>query len=218
MARLLPGLLALSFAALQPSGARAQQADLCLELAAFVDKAAPAPQAPSSARAAQPSVAPAEPAPQIAGGPTAVEAPRSTSEPNPGGSDPSQQTSSLSGPIRDEGVGAAGPQGQAQMSAPSGAGNPPPSPPEASARGEPAKPAAPPAPQTTTTPSTAKPPFLTAELAEQARSAISAKNAGACRAAAQRMRRAGLAMPPPLLALAALPAPSDKPAGQQPKK
>lgn len=205
MARLLPGLLALSLAA-SPAGVHAEQADLCQELAAFVDKAAPASQAPASPQAPAPAAAAQSPTQPLAGGPTAVEAPRpATGEPKPGGSDPSQQTSSLSGPVREEGVGAAGPQGQAQMTAPSGGANPPPSPPQATARGEPAKPASAPAPQTATTASTAKTPVLSSQLAKQARTAISAKDAGACRAAAQQMRRAGLAMPPPLLALAALP-------------
>jgi hypothetical protein len=203
MARALPVLFVLSLAAM-PCAGRAEQANLCQELAAFVEKAAPAaPQRSSGAQAS----ASAQSAQPIAGGPTAVEAPGAASQPKPAGSDPAQQTSSLSGPVREEGVGAAGPQGRAQMTAPSGGGNPPPSPPEAQARGAPAKPAAAPAPQTATTSSTAKAPELSADLAQQARAAIEAKDAGACRAAAQRMRRAGIAMPAPLLALAATPQP-----------
>lgn len=168
-------------AALLSSTALAQQgqrADLCAELSDFVTKQ----QAQKPADTAPP--------PQQA---TAVQAPaRDGQRPQPGGGDAPQQTSGMSGPVTHGGTGAPGPQGQAQESSGSGQHNP-----QAGGDNRPAAPpaAAAQAPQ-------APPP--TPEALEAAHTAIDGKDALACRDATQKMRRAGVNLPAPLLALAAL--------------
>lgn len=108
---------------------------------------------------------------------TAVQAPgKDDQRPQPGGRDAPQQTSGMSGPVTHEGTGAPGPQGVQQPA-------PQPAPAAASA------PVAP----------SPKPDDL-----EAAHKAVDAKDALACREATQKMRRAGVAVPAPLLALGAL--------------
>ncbi|MEA2857495.1 MAG: hypothetical protein QOH98_1816, partial [Methylobacteriaceae bacterium] len=125
-------------------------------------------------------------------------------QPSPGGGAP-QQSSSLSGQVTPSGPGASGPQGAAQP----GGGGPPP------AAGDAAKPPAPPAqqqaaaPAQTAAPAPAAPtapppPKPTAAQIEKVETAASDHNLQACRDTAQEMRKAGIVMPPPLLALAAL--------------
>jgi hypothetical protein len=110
----------------------------------------------------------------------------------------------LSGQVTPSGPGAAGPQGAAQP----GAGGPPPAttdaakppasqpaPQQAAAKPAPAAPAAPAAPPA---------PKPTAAQIEKVETAARDHNLQGCRDAAQEMRKAGIVMPPPLLALAAL--------------
>ena len=168
----------------QPASTGAgKPANLCRELVAFVQQ--PDPAVRSDVQPAQLS--------------TAVQAPKQGSEeakPSASAGAP-QNTSGQSGQIPNAGPGAAGPQGTAQNTAPSGAtanlaanAQTPPS-----AQGEPV-PKAPP-----TAPSTPKP---SPEAIQQVEKAASRNDLRGCRAVAQQMRRAGVAMPAPLLALSAL--------------
>jgi hypothetical protein len=181
-------------------------ADLCAEVLAFVHPPAPA-AAPASAPAA--AAAPASPQAQAAAAQppanaaTAVTAPAqsgSAPQPSSGGGAP-QQSSSLSGQVTPSGPGASGPQGAAQP----GAGGPPP------ASGDAAKAPAPqPAPQQAAAapapaaPAAPPPPKPTAAQIEKVETAARDHNLQACHGVAQEMRKAGIVMPPPLLALAAL--------------
>ncbi|WP_336488722.1 hypothetical protein [Methylobacterium nigriterrae] len=126
--------------------------------------------------------APAAPAAAPAGAPAAtpaVQAPQPgqpTPTASPAAGEP-QQKSGLSGPVPQSGPGAAGPQGEAQKAA------------------QAAPPAAPAAPA---------PPKPTPEMIEQVDAAARDGNIAGCRDAARRMRLAGIPLPSPLLALAAL--------------
>jgi hypothetical protein len=182
-------------------------ANLCGELLAFVHPpappSAPAP-APSSGAAAagqtQGQAAAAQPPVNSA---TAVTAPAQ----NQGGPQPSsaggapQQSSSLSGPVTPSGPGASGPQGAAQP----GGGGPPPATTDAA---KPPAPAAPPqqaaAAPAAAPPAAPPPPKPTAAQIEKVEAAARDNNLQGCRDAAKEMRKAGILMPPPLLALAAL--------------
>ncbi|MDB5593932.1 MAG: hypothetical protein JWM36_893 [Hyphomicrobiales bacterium] len=186
----LSTLLATSTLAQTPPARRAP-ADLCVELVAFLHKDQ---KKPEGAPTAGGSV-----------GGTAVQAPAAGSDrPTAGGSDNPQQTSGLSAPVTHGGTGASGPQGQAQESAPTAKENPKV---EGKAEvtaankpAEPAKPATPPA-------AAAQAPVAPEPKPEVVQEAEAAANAGdqlACRGAAQKMRRAGVALPLPLIALAAL--------------
>ncbi|MBV9393538.1 MAG: hypothetical protein JOZ84_03915 [Methylobacteriaceae bacterium] len=182
----------------QPSSnsARAgKPADLCAEVLAFVHPPAPAG---GGAPAAAQTQAAAQPPPNAATAVTAPAQKEGTPQPSPSGGAP-QQSSSLSGPVTPSGPGAAGPQGAAQP----GQGGPPP------ATGDAAKPPAPPAPQQAAAPAPAAPaappaPKPTAAQIEKVETAARDHNVQGCRDVAQEMRRAGVVMPPPLLALAAL--------------
>lgn len=133
-------------------------------------------------RQSQQKPAEGAPPPQQA---TAVQAPaKDEQRVRPGGSDAAQQTSGLSGPVTPGGTGATGPQGLAQETAPSAQDNP-----KAAAQAPPAAAQAP-------------PPQPEALVAAQA--AIDQKDVLACRDVAQKMRRAGVNLPAPLLALAAV--------------
>lgn len=168
-------------------------ANICQELVLFV-------RAPAAAQAAT------APPPQQA---TAVQAPaqaQSVPQPNPAGGAP-QQSSGISAPVSSSGPGATGPQGAAQAnpSAPqagqgqtAAAPSPAPAPgssPQAAAQNAPAAAAAT-APPPTPTPSPAQ-----IELVQKLAGENDIK---ACRDEAQKMRKAGVALPAPLLALAAL--------------
>ncbi len=122
---------------------------------------------------------------------TAVQAP-SQDQPRPaaGGSDAPQQSSGLSAPVTHGGAGASGPQGQAQETAPTAQANP---------RASQSAPA--PAPAAVAGPVAPQP---SAEALLAAQSAIDGKDLLACRDATQKMRRAGVNLPPALLALGAL--------------
>ncbi|WP_246696929.1 hypothetical protein [Methylobacterium planeticum] len=125
-----------------------------------------------------PAAAPAgSPAPQAA---TAVQAP-AQGQPAPAASSAAgepQQKSGLSGPVAQTGPGASGPQGDAQKAA---------------------APAAPP-PATAATGA----PKPSPEMIEQVDAAARDNNIVGCRDSARKMRIAGVALPAPLLALAAL--------------
>ena len=119
------------------------------------------------------------PPPQSA---TAVQAPSQDKPvPKPGESGAPQKESGQSGPIPNGGPGAAGPQGDAQKSG------------QAASKTE--KPAA------SAAPSAPKP---APEAIARADAAAAANDLQACRAVAQEMRRAGVAMPAPLIALSAM--------------
>ncbi|HWL70241.1 MAG TPA: hypothetical protein VNS22_17930 [Geminicoccus sp.] len=169
--------------------ARRGPADLCQELRAFV-------QGPEEERAAED-----DSPPQAA---TAVEAP-SQDKPAPqpeGGNDASQEASGMSGPIAPSGAGTPGPQvgakdepaGQDEAATP--ASHEAAAPTSAEAKQVPGPSAGTAAPPPTTDPSAAQ--------VEKAQAAAQTGDIGQCRAVTQEMRRAGITMPPPLLALAAL--------------
>jgi hypothetical protein len=194
--------LALLTLALLSSSALAQQsqrADLCAELSDFVTK--------------QETQKPADtaPPPQQA---TAVQAPaKDQQRPQPGGTDAPQQTSGLSGPVTHGGTGATGPQGQAQETAPSAQNNPKADGKSEQAANRPpqAQPGQPQQPQgqqqAANPPAAAQPPQAPPpkpEALQAAHSAVDQKDILACRDVTQKMRRAGVNLPAPLLALAAL--------------
>jgi hypothetical protein len=198
--------LALLTIALLSSSALAQQsqrADLCAELSDFVTKQET--QKPTDTA----------PPPQQA---TAVQAPATdTKRPQPGGTDAPQQTSGMSGPVTSGGTGAPGPQGQAQESAPSGQNNPkadgkseqaanrPPQPQPGQPQSQPQQPQG--QQQAANPPAAAQPPQAPPpkpEALQAAHAAVDQKDILACRDVTQKMRRAGVNLPAPLLALAAL--------------
>jgi hypothetical protein len=154
-------------------------ANLCQELVAFVHQ-------PDAARGSD-----ATPAQQS----TAVSA-KKPGDPSAKPSDASgaaQQTSGQSGQVTSSGPGAAGPQGEAQnKAAPSGT--------TATASG----------PDRSGTPAGSTAPFApevhkpSPENVQQVEAAAASNDLLGCRAAAQKMRRAGVVMPGPLLALSAL--------------
>ena len=154
-------------------------ANLCQELVAFVHQ-------PDPARGSD------APPPQLA---TAVSA-KKTEAPSAKSGDAAgaaQQASGQSGQITSSGPGAAGPQGDAQnKAAPAGT--------TATAAGPP-KDAPPAAAAAPSAPATHKP---TPENVQQVEAAAASNDLPGCRAAAQKMRRAGVVMPGPLLALSAL--------------
>jgi hypothetical protein len=153
-------------------------ADLCQELLAFVRASSPEP------------VTAAQPSSQTA---TAVQQPAQGSPvplPAPGGGTP-QQTSGMSAPVAPSGPGASGPQGATQQ----GSGSPP------SGQGAQASVQGSQGATVTAAPSPIKPSATQIETIEAAARDHSFQG---CRDAAQDMRRAGVAMPAPLLALAAL--------------
>lgn len=154
-------------------------ANLCQELVAFVHQ----PDAALGSNATPPQQA------------TAVSA-KKPGDPSAKPSDASgaaQQTSGQSGQITSSGPGAAGPQGEAQnKEAPPGT--------TATASGPP-KSAAPAGSTTPSAPDAHKP---APEDVQQVEAAAASNDLLGCRAAAQKMRRAGVVMPGPLLALSAL--------------
>ncbi|KMO45016.1 hypothetical protein VQ03_00090 [Methylobacterium tarhaniae] len=107
----------------------------------------------------------------------AVQAPdRGAAQQPSSGAGETQQKSGLSGPVAQTGPGAAGPQGQAQAQSQA-------------------------APAPAGAPAQKKP---SPEQVAQVDAAAGANDIQACRAAAQSLRRAGVVMPAPLLALSAL--------------
>lgn len=154
-------------------------ANLCQELVAFVHQ----PDAARGSDATPPQQA------------TAVSA-KKPGDPSAKPSDASgaaQQTSGQSGQITSSGPGAAGPQGEAQnKAAPSGT--------TATASG-PDKSGTPAGSTAPSAPDAHKP---SPEDVQQVEAAAASNDLLGCRAAAQNMRRAGVVMPGPLLALSAL--------------
>jgi hypothetical protein len=154
-------------------------ANLCQELATFVRQPQEAKKADS-----QPA--------QLA---TAVQASKNADQPvkpSDAAGQP-QQASGISGQVSSSGSGAAGPQGGTQnTAAPSGAtANVAPS----------QQPGQTQSPQAQATPPAGKP---SPEMVTQAEDAIGSNDLSRCRTAAQQMRRAGVVIPAPLLALSAM--------------
>lgn len=176
---LTPGFALAQDASVRSFGDRStstgKPANLCQELVSFVHQ----PEAATKA---------VETPPQLA---TAVTAKKSDdSSAKPSAPDTPQTSSGQSGQITASGPGAAGPQGAVQnQAAPAGS--------TATATGPtPGVPAA-----TPIVPAAPKP---SAENILQIESAAGSNDLQGCRAAAQSMRRAGVVMPGPLLALAAM--------------
>lgn len=150
-------------------------ANLCQELVAFVHQ-------PEAVRKA------AETPPHLVTAVTAKKSDDTSAKPSAPGTP--QNTSGQSGQITASGPGAAGPQGDAQnKAAPVGSTATASGPATGAPAATPAAPAAP------------KP---SAENVQQIENAAAANDLQGCRAAAQTMRRAGVVMPGPLLALAAM--------------
>ena len=156
-------------------------ANLCQELIAFVRQ----PDAAVKADATPAALA------------TAVQAPKEgtpAQKSGDGGGEP-QENAGLSGQVTSSGPGASGPQGNTQnAAAPSGAaaGAAP------SQQGPPSPQSPAPTPAAPATPTAPKP---TAEAISEIERAATGNDLAGCRAAGQRMRRAGVAMPAPLVAL-----------------
>jgi len=176
------GLL-LAATILLPSVASAQSnrssagkpANLCKELIAFVHQ----PEAATKT---------AETPPQLATAVTARKSDGTSTKPSAPGTP--QNTSGQSGQITASGPGAAGPQGDAQNKiAPVGSTATASGPATSASVAAPAAPLAP------------KP---SAENVQQLENAAGIDDVQGCRAAAQTMRRAGVVMPSPLLALSAM--------------
>lgn len=177
-----------------PALAANPPANICVELTGWIAELQPKPAGrQASAQALQQERA-GQGAAENAGSPavsTAVEEARPGGGQTPEGTDPVQRSSGISGSVTPEGPGAAGPQGDAQESAKSGAINPKPED-KAQQSAETAKPQEPKAP----------PP--SAEAIEKARQSAGAADVEACAAVVRDMRLAGVALPTPLIALAAL--------------
>jgi hypothetical protein len=157
------------------TGGTGRPANLCQELVAFVKQ----PEAATKA---------AETPPQLATAVTAKKSDDTSAKPSAPGTP--QNTSGQSGQITASGPGAAGPQGDAQnKSAPVGSTATASGPAKVASAAAPAAPAVP------------KP---SAENVQQIENAAGANDIQGCRAVAQTMRRAGVVMPGPLLALAAM--------------
>lgn len=160
-----------------PAPAAGQPADICQELLAFVKP--PAPQNP-------PATTPVAPQQQ-----SAVSAPTGKADEKAGGAAGGvQQNSGLSGPVSGGSTAA--------------------SPADARGAGEAAKPAdgrsaANIAAKSAAPPAAAAPPTKPSpEAVAQAEAAVAANDPAGCRASVQTMRRAGVTVPSPLLALGAL--------------
>jgi len=160
-----------------------QPADLCQELLAFV-------KPPATAN--PPAATPTDPKQQ-----TAVSAPTGKAEEKPGAAaGVVQQKSGLSGPVSNDstasGVGGGGDAAKSGGDAAKSA---------ADARRAANSAAKAPTPAPTTPPPPTKP---SPEAVAQAEAAAAANDAAGCRASVQSMRRAGVTVPSPLLALGAL--------------
>ncbi len=171
-----------------PALAASPPANICVELTAWIEQVNKAGVEKTAANTAA-SQTPVDPKTV-----TAVEAPKGAAAATapaaaPGGQDQPQQSSGLSGPVRNDGPGASGPQGVAQESAKSSLANPKPV----------ATVAAPAVP--TTEP---KAPPASPQALEKVRQAAGANDLDGCAAVAREMRLAGVALPNPIIALAAL--------------
>jgi hypothetical protein len=186
-AALMPvALLAQSEGTAAVSAGAGKPANLCQELVNFVRQPAEAVKADSTPKSLAPAVQATKPGDTPAKASDAAGAP--------------QTADGVSGQATSAGPGASGPQGQAQTKeAPAGstataAGPPQAAPSPAPAPAAPA-PAAPPA---------ATAPQASPEAIQAVEAAAEKKDLSGCRAAAQQMRRAGVVMPAPLLALSAM--------------
>ena len=175
-------------------------ANICVELSSFFDqtqKAAAsqsptsAPGTPQPASAGQQQAAASQHGGQSGDTATAVEAPSRGGASLPSSQGESQQTSGMSGPVPAGGPGAAGPQGNAQETSKSGEVNPKP---------DGTKPVA----QTAQKPPDAKAPPPDAQALTKGRQAAGSNDLEGCTGVVRDMRFAGVALPPPLIALAAL--------------
>ena len=222
-----------------PALASNPPADICAELVGWLDQlqaqaAQPAPaQQPAGQGATNQQPANQQQASQQQGGQqtagpgqdaaprrdlnTAVEQAKPAGSNAPGGQDHAQTTSGMTGPVTSAGPGAAGPQGGAQESSKSGAANPqaaeqkPAQGAEAAKPGEPPKPAA----AAQARPADPKAPPPDPKAVEKARQSAQAHDVQSCRSVVRDMRLAGVALPGPLIALAAL-RPDYAAAGQPP--
>ena len=168
-----------------PALAANPPANMCVELTAWIEQTNKVGgQKPADTASVPASQAPADPKTA-----TAVEAHKGGSTPAPGGQDSVQQDSGMSGPVRKDGPGAAGPQGAAQERAKSGEANPKPDARAAAAPTAAPDPKAPPA---------------SPQAIEKVRQSAGANDLDACAAVAREMRLAGVALPNPIIALAAL--------------
>lgn len=174
-------------------------ANICVELSSFLDQTqkTSASQPPTSA-AGTPQAANAgqqASAPQQGGQSgdkaTAVEGPSRSGASLPSSQGESQRTSGMSGPVPEGGPGAAGPQGNAQETSKSGQVNPKP---------DGAKPAA----QAAQKPAEAKAPPPDRRAVDKGRQAAGSNDLDGCSGVVRDMRLAGVALPNPLIALAAL--------------
>jgi hypothetical protein len=202
------------FSAQQPTAApKRGPANICQELVAFLNPPAPAqPAAAGAAPAAPPSQQTAVAAPQQAAGagaapaqasaPAAGQAAAVTTQPSGQGA---PTASGIAGPTPpNASQGTPGPQAAGQNPAvtqpqgPAGQGGPAPAQPGQKPPAPPAQAAAPAAPAGPVAP---KP---TPAAIEKAQTAARDNSISGCKAAAQEMRRAGVALPAPLIALAGL--------------
>lgn len=176
-------------AAFTPAVAANPPANICVELTAWIEQLNTAGIAKTAANTAA-SQTPVDPKTV-----TAVEPPKGGSATAaPAGQDQPQQNSGLSGPVRNDGPGASGPQGDAQETAKSGTVNPKPVEVAKSATTKPA-------PTSTSEP---KAPPATPQALEKVRQSAGANDLDGCAAVAREMRLAGVALPNPIIALAAL--------------
>jgi hypothetical protein len=153
-------------------------ANLCQELVAFVRQPDPALKADA-------------PPPQLATAVSAKKEGQDSAKPSEVGGAPAQN-SGQSGQITASGPGASGPQGDAQnKAAPTGS--------TATAAG-----ATKPAPAASATPAAPPPPKPSPEDVQQSEAASAGNDLRGCRTVAQGMRRRGVVMPAPLLALSAM--------------
>lgn len=188
----IPVLLVLLSPALMPTAALGQSevtaassavagkpANLCEELVNFVRQPAEAANADTTPK----SLASAVQAPK----------PGDTSAKPADAAGPPQTAGGISGQVTSSGPGASGPQGQAQnKAAPAGSTATASSPAPAASAPAPAAPPAATAPQPSP------------EATQSIEAAAEKNDLSGCRAAAQQMRRAGVVMPGPLLALSAM--------------
>ena len=178
VAALMPaGALAQSEGAIAASGGSGKPANLCQELVNFVRQPVEAVKADSTPKSLAPAVQATKPGDTPAKASDAAGAP--------------QTADGVSGQATSSGPGASGPQGEAQnKAAPAGStatAAAPSAPPPA-----PAASPSPPAPQ------------ASPEAIQTIEAAAANNDLSGCRAAAQQMRRAGVVMPAPLLALSAM--------------
>lgn len=180
------GVSSISFAQ-QPN----PPANICLELTAYLDQSQKvgAQQAATAPQTATASGQPGAPGPAATA--TAVEQASRAGATAPAGQDEAQRTSGMSGPVPKGGPGAAGPQGNAQEASNSGSANPKPD-------GD--KPLA----QASQKPPEPKTPSPDPKAIDKGRQAAAGNDLDGCSAAVRDMRMAGVPLPAPLIALAAL--------------